>query len=191
MNIARFTAINYNPKTLISINGKPFECEIQLESNIHAIQFHDTKGHIEFHDKPNQDISSIEEIPDLQNLIQSWQTTHDNETDRPETYYNKSNFHETKKFKIAETPDETKYTLHKPLDNESYQKLTANGWIVDSDAKELHEKKVRIAELKQLLAESDFRMTTDYFASMSESQQDHWINLRHDWREELRGLNNE
>jgi hypothetical protein len=100
-------------------------------------------------------------------------------------YYSKTDRRE-KRFQVGEEFDEN-YTDVKPL-NGQFQKFENGKWIVDNDAKELHKNKKRIAELKQLLAESDFRMTTDYFASMSEQDQTHWISLRHDWREELRGL---
>jgi hypothetical protein len=100
-------------------------------------------------------------------------------------YYSKTDRSE-KRFQLGEEFDEN-YTEIKPL-HEQFQKFENGKWIVDNDAKELHEKKVRIAELKQLLAESDFRMTTDYFASMNETDKSYWTDLRHDWREELRGL---
>lgn len=48
--------------------------------------------------------------------------------------------------------------------------------------------KKRIIELKQLLLESDFRMTNDYFNEMSVQDQEYWANQRNSWRTELRGL---
>jgi hypothetical protein len=47
----------------------------------------------------------------------------------------------------------------------------------------------RIYELKQLLSNSDFRMTHDYFSQMSFDDQRKWTEQRQSWREELRGLN--
>jgi hypothetical protein len=81
---------------------------------------------------------------------------------------------------------ETYESLNWLDDSPKPTKSQVNEWIAQMPA--ILENKIRIAELKQLLAGSDFRMTTDYFASMSEQDQTHWIGLRHDWREELRGL---
>lgn len=46
----------------------------------------------------------------------------------------------------------------------------------------------RIVELRKLLADSDFRMTNDYFADMSPEDQNLWTTDRASWRTELRGL---
>jgi uncharacterized protein len=46
----------------------------------------------------------------------------------------------------------------------------------------------RIIELKKLLSDSDYKMTTDYFNSMSPDQQIDWTQKRKDWREEIRSL---
>jgi hypothetical protein len=49
-------------------------------------------------------------------------------------------------------------------------------------------KQNRIEELKKLLSESDFRMTTDYFKRMSLEDQTYWDETRESWREEIRSL---
>lgn len=43
----------------------------------------------------------------------------------------------------------------------------------------------RRAELKKLLSDSDWRMTYDFFNSMSKQEQKEWTNKRKQWREEL------
>jgi len=49
-------------------------------------------------------------------------------------------------------------------------------------------KQKRIIELKKLLLDSDYKMTTDYFNSMNSDLQNDWIQKRKDWREEIRSL---
>jgi hypothetical protein len=49
-------------------------------------------------------------------------------------------------------------------------------------------KQNRIAELKKLLFDSDYKMNTDYFNSMTKKDQDDWTQKRKDWREEIRNL---
>jgi hypothetical protein len=46
----------------------------------------------------------------------------------------------------------------------------------------------RVIELKKLLSDSDFRMTSDYFNSMDVNQQYDWTQKRKDWRQEIRSL---
>ena len=43
----------------------------------------------------------------------------------------------------------------------------------------------KIAELKKLLSDSDFRMTQDYYSTMSNEQKLYWTNNRQSWREEI------
>ena len=49
----------------------------------------------------------------------------------------------------------------------------------------------RITELRKLLADSDFRMTLDYFNQMTEPDQAQWTASRLAWREEIRQLEQE
>lgn len=49
-------------------------------------------------------------------------------------------------------------------------------------------KQMRIAELRKLLADSDFRMTTDYYKRMTTEDQTYWDTTRESWRSELREL---
>lgn len=49
----------------------------------------------------------------------------------------------------------------------------------------------RIVELKKLLSDSDFRMTTDYFAQMTEAEQTKWTDDRRTWRNEIKELENQ
>jgi len=51
-------------------------------------------------------------------------------------------------------------------------------------------KQIRIQELKSLLTNSDYRMTTDYFKSMTKAEQAEWTEKRKAWREEIRSLEN-
>ena len=43
----------------------------------------------------------------------------------------------------------------------------------------------RVAELKKLLSDSDFRMTQDYYGTMSSEQKLFWTNERQTWRDEI------
>lgn len=52
-----------------------------------------------------------------------------------------------KLWEIGETPDDTKYTTHKPIEEESFQKLTTNGWIIDTEAKDLADKKKQKSQI--------------------------------------------
>ena len=47
------------------------------------------------------------------------------------------------------------------------------------------ESEKRIAELKKLLSDSDFRMTQDYYSTMSDEQKLFWTNNRQSWRGEI------
>lgn len=47
----------------------------------------------------------------------------------------------------------------------------------------------RTKELQNLLNDSDFRMSKDYFEQMSPQDQDKWTKLRKKWRDEIRSLN--
>lgn len=49
-------------------------------------------------------------------------------------------------------------------------------------------KQMRIAELRKLLTDSDFRMTTDYYKRMTVEDQIYWDTTRESWRSELREL---
>jgi hypothetical protein len=87
------------------------------------------------------------------------------------------------------------------LNGESYDGLTwlsntekptleqIESW--DSEVKTILQNETRIWELKSLLADSDFRMTKDYFESMSITDQNKWTSQRLVWRSELRRLNEE
>jgi len=100
-------------------------------------------------------------------------------------YYSKIDKSE-KRFQVGEEFDDN-YTDIKPLDEE-FQKFENGKWVVDSVARQLHEKKKRIIELKQLLAESDFRMTADYINTMAEAETAYWVEERKKWRDEVRQL---
>ena len=52
-----------------------------------------------------------------------------------------------KLWEIGETPDETKYTKFKPIEEESHQKLTTNGWIIDTEAKVLADKRKQKSQI--------------------------------------------
>ena len=70
----------------------------------------------------------------------------------------------------------------------SWIKLKAEYTIEIEDITEQLNKESRIKELKKLLSESDFRMTTDYFKRMSLEDQTYWDETRESWRRELRSL---
>lgn len=70
----------------------------------------------------------------------------------------------------------------------SWVKLKAEYTIEIEDITEQLNKESRIKELKKLLSESDFRMTTDYFKRMSPEDQTYWDETRESWRQELRSL---
>ena len=50
------------------------------------------------------------------------------------------------------------------------------------------QKFLRVTELKKLLADSDFRVTHDYYESLSTTEKQHWVSSRASWRNELRSL---
>lgn len=50
------------------------------------------------------------------------------------------------------------------------------------------QKNNRIIELKKLLSDSDFRMTTDYYKRITTEDQTYWDTTRESWRSELREL---
>jgi hypothetical protein len=70
----------------------------------------------------------------------------------------------------------------------SWVKLKAEYTIEIEDITDQLNKENRIRELKKLLSESDFRMTTDYFKRMSLEDQTYWDETRESWRQELRSL---
>ena len=72
--------------------------------------------------------------------------------------------------------------------SETWVLLRAEYTIEIEDITEALKNEARINELKQLLAESDYRMTTDYYAAMSVADQTKWTSDRAAWRTELRNL---
>ena len=73
-------------------------------------------------------------------------------------------------------------------ETEFWVQLKPEYTIEIEDITEVVNKESRIVELKKLLAESDFRMTYDYFIDMTLANQQLWMNQRKSWRDELRGL---
>jgi hypothetical protein len=71
---------------------------------------------------------------------------------------------------------------------ETWVKLKAEYTIEIEDVTVKLANEKRIAEVKKLLAESDFRMTNDYFLDMSDTDKTFWTNARSLWRNELRNL---
>lgn len=72
--------------------------------------------------------------------------------------------------------------------SETWVLLRAEYTIEIEDITEALKNEVRIKELKQLLVESDYRMTADYYATMSATDQTKWTSDRAAWRSELRSL---
>jgi len=70
----------------------------------------------------------------------------------------------------------------------TWVKLKADYTIEIEDITEQLNKEKRITELKKLLSDSDFRMTTDYYKRMSVENQTYWEESRDSWRTELRNL---
>jgi hypothetical protein len=70
----------------------------------------------------------------------------------------------------------------------TWVKLKSEYTIEIEDITDQLNKENRIKELKKLLSESDFRMTTDYFKRMSLENQTYWDETRESWRQELRSL---
>jgi len=86
---------------------------------------------------------------------------------------------------VLETEDRTNEITG---ETSSWVKLKAEYTIEIEDITEQLNKESRIKELKKLLSESDFRMTTDYFKRMSLEDQTYWDETRESWRQELRSL---
>lgn len=70
----------------------------------------------------------------------------------------------------------------------SWVLLKAEYTIEIEDITELLNKEKRITELRKLLSDSDFRMTTDYYKRMTPENQTYWEEIRDSWRTELRNL---
>lgn len=73
-------------------------------------------------------------------------------------------------------------------ESSSWVLLKAEYSIEIEDITERLNKENRIIELKKLLSESDFRMTTDYYKRMTPEKQTYWDDIRESWRSELRTL---
>lgn len=73
-------------------------------------------------------------------------------------------------------------------ESSSWVLLKAEYTIEIEDITEQLNKENRITELKKLLSESDFRMTTDYYKRMTPEKQTYWDDIRESWRQELRSL---
>ena len=73
-------------------------------------------------------------------------------------------------------------------ESSSWVLLRAEYTIEIEDITERLNKENRIIELKKLLSESDFRMTTDYYKRMTPENQTYWDDIRESWRSELRTL---
>ena len=73
-------------------------------------------------------------------------------------------------------------------ESSSWVLLRAEYTIEIEDITEKLNKDNRIIELKKLLSESDFRMTTDYYKRMTPEKQTYWDDIRESWRQELRSL---
>jgi len=102
------------------------------------------------------------------------------------TYYSKQD-RSIKYFDLGEAIDD-EYTDAEPIAEEWFQIFSNGKWIVDTEAKQKKQTEDRINELKYLLASSDFRMLPDKFNTMTPEQQTHWIDLRNQWRTEVRSL---
>lgn len=73
-------------------------------------------------------------------------------------------------------------------ESSSWVLLRAEYTIEIEDITDQLNKQNRITELKKLLADSDFRMTTDYYKRMTSEKQNYWDDIRESWRSELRSL---
>lgn len=73
-------------------------------------------------------------------------------------------------------------------ESSSWVLLKAEYTIQIEDITERLNKENRIIELKKLLSDSDFRMTTDYYKRMTVENQTYWDDIRESWRQELRSL---
>jgi hypothetical protein len=65
----------------------------------------------------------------------NWYTAYQANTNRPETYYLKSNWRESRRYKLNETPNLTLYTTLTPIPDELYQKFEGGVWVVDTAAR--------------------------------------------------------
>jgi hypothetical protein len=86
----------------------------------------------------------------------------------------------------------------KPIESETQEFYKNLIWLDDrakpswdqiflawSEAIESENISLKINELKKLLSDSDFRMTQDYYSTMSDEQKLYWTNKRQTWREEI------
>ena len=123
------------PDSVVSVDGNAqFGLNLSfLASNIRVIQWYNTYGVIEYNDgTANQNIDDF--TPYMQ-AYNNWNTAYQANTDRPDTYYLKSNWRESRTYKLNETPNLTLYTTLTPLENEEYQIFSEGIWQVDLPAK--------------------------------------------------------
>ena len=123
------------PDSVVSVDGNAqFGLNLSfLASNIRVIQWYNTYGVIEYNDgTANQNIDDF--TPYMQ-AYNNWNTAYQANTNRPEIYYLKSNWRESRRYKLNETPNLTLYTTLTPLENEEYQIFSEGIWQVDTAAK--------------------------------------------------------
>lgn len=100
-----------------------------MDSNISTVQWYFTYGTVEYNDSTPQ-IQITDFTPYMQ-AYNNWNTAYQANTDRPETYYLKSNWRESRKYKLNETPNLILYTTLTPLENELFQIFSEGIWQVD------------------------------------------------------------
>ena len=104
-----------------------------LAANIRVVQWYRTTGEVEYSDGTQNLI--INDFTPYMQAYNNWNTAYQANTDRPDTYYLKSDWKQSRKYKLSETPNLTLYTTLIPIPNEQYQKFEEGIWVVDTVAK--------------------------------------------------------
>jgi hypothetical protein len=104
-----------------------------LASNIAVVQWYNTYGTVEYSD--STPTLAITDFTPYMQAYNNWYTAYQANTNRPDTYYLKSNWRESRRYKLNETPNLTLYTTLTPLENEEYQIFSEGIWQVDLPAK--------------------------------------------------------
>lgn len=130
-----------------------------LASNIRIVQWYNTYGEVEYNDG-TQNLPITDFTPYMQ-AYNNWNTSYQANTDRPETYYLKSNWLESRKYKLSETPDLKRYTTTiPPKQHYSYYVWSekVNNWVIDSELKSDYDKNLCKQIAKGRIAQYDWIM---------------------------------
>jgi hypothetical protein len=150
----RITVVKPDSCVVVDGNGQ-FNIDLTfLASNIRVVQWYSTYGEVEYSDGTYN--LAIDDFSPYMQAYNNWNTAYQANTDRPDTYYLKSNWRESRKYKLNETPDLILYTILTPILGEDFQKFENGIWIVDTDAKRQNTIQQNKNKAKSLIAQYDW-----------------------------------